>query len=154
MYPELFPTSPANLPWTIPSIALCTVAEVKAVVFAVVATSISSSSLSSEITGTVGRERPAEMGACVSGVFWGVGAVMFEVEMGNVDDMAGTERKEKVGFEDEYRRSFGLSRLGVVAHVRTTFLGEAGFNRSPVLLGHPLAQPPAPSTVSPRLYQQ
>jgi hypothetical protein len=75
MYPELRPTSPANFPCTIPSIADCTPAAPRDV-------NSSAASPSSEMSGTVGRERPDEIGACCAGVFWGVGAVMPDAEMG------------------------------------------------------------------------
>ena len=65
------------MPWTRPSIAW----------WAGLASS--AGSLSSEMSGTVGRERPAVMGACVRGVFWGVGAVRSFWEMGTVEDILG-----------------------------------------------------------------
>lgn len=55
--------------------------------------SSSSGSLSSLISGTVGRERPAEIGAWVMGVFCGVGAVMFEPEIGTRDDIVAGDEK-------------------------------------------------------------
>lgn len=68
MYPELRPMRVWSLPCTRPSIAA------RASGGRPVSSSSAGSSLS-VISGTVGRERPAVMGACVRGVFCGVGAV-------------------------------------------------------------------------------
>ena len=97
MYPELLPTRDDSRPWTSPSIALWR--------FAAPGDMISSStSLSSEMSGTVGRERPAAIGAWVNGVFWGVGAVIFDWEMGTLADMVVEESQKRVV------RSFGIDR--------------------------------------------
>lgn len=60
--------------------------------------SSSSGSSLSVISGTVGRERPWAMGACVRGVFWGVGAVGSRWLIGIEVDMV-VERK--IGREAE-----------------------------------------------------
>jgi hypothetical protein len=64
----------ASFPCTIPSIALCIPSTPSAL-------SSSPTSGSSEMSGTVGRESRAEMGACVKGVFCGVGAVRWALNI-------------------------------------------------------------------------
>lgn len=54
--------------------------------------SSSAGSASSEMSGTVGRERPWAMGACVRGVFCGVGAVGSCAEKGMEVDMVNGVR--------------------------------------------------------------
>ena len=48
------------------------------------------------VLGDVGRERPCAMGACVRGVFWGVGAVGSTWLMGMLTDIVAGERARRV----------------------------------------------------------
>ena len=93
IYPELFPRRSASFPWTIPSICCSRPARVGSSPPSAVEIS---PSLSSVMSGTVGRESPSAMGAWDKGVFWGVGAVRLDPpEMGTLDDMMVRQKKKK-----------------------------------------------------------
>jgi hypothetical protein len=89
------------LPWTRPSIWVLISERLKASL----SWASSWASLSSEISGTVGLERPREIGAWVRGVFWGVGAVMLAEEMGTLDDILmnfyGFREKKELAIADK-----------------------------------------------------